>query len=158
METMGKDADGLLGWWGQEPIPTPEDPEGDLLKKRYEARFGEPPAGSWAFAYDNVFIWAAAAKRVGNVTDYRSICKAIIDYPYKGVAARYEFSPEFGNGVKFGPDQPVFYVQIQNGKFVRLRVTSDATNYDKGIYKVVPYNEKYPWTAKTKFKTPPWLK
>jgi len=157
LETMGEGANGIVGWFGQEPLPAPDDPEGDLLKERYEARFGIPPAGAWVCSYDTIGTWAAAVERVGDVSDYRAICQAIIDYPYEGKWGKYEFRLDLGNAAMFGPDMPNFYVQIQDGHFVRLLATGD-TDYDLGIYEVVPYNEKYPWTAPTEFQTPPWIK
>jgi|GEM_PF-324697 len=168
VETLDKDADGLFGWWGQEPLPTPSDPDGVLLKKRYEKRFGMKPAGSWMFNYDNFFIWKAAVERVGSVSDYPSICKAMIEYPYRGIGGRWEFHPELGNGVYAIPtaDQPVFYVQIQNGEPVRYAASfSDTTrvipgkkNSKDGIFKVTPYHEMYPWVKKAEFQIPRWIK
>lgn len=155
LETLGEEADGQIGWWGQEPIPTEDDPAGIELKRRYEERFGIPPAGSWVVSYDGIWIWAEAVKRVGDPRDYRAICQAMIDYPYQGKCAKYVFDAEDGNGMQASVDEPVFYVQIQDGKKVNIAITGEPDTVNH-VYHVLPF--PYPECDAGVFQVPPWIK
>lgn len=132
----GGEGDGVTGFTAAAPLPTAEARE---WAERYEARFNEeaPKNASVATCYDNVMLWAAAVRRVGDVEDYRAICEAIEDYPYTGLNGVYDFDEDHKIPAG-GTAYPQQYLQIQNGEIVAI------------------YAQLTPISG-TAFELPPWL-
>ncbi|MCA1786009.1 MAG: ABC transporter substrate-binding protein, partial [Desulfobacteraceae bacterium] len=85
VETMGKEADGLLG---EVPtaMPTPQapTPEAQAWLDKFETIWGHlPQAGSWA-AYSGVKAWATAVEAVGDEKNHDAVSDYIATKGYKG--------------------------------------------------------------------------
>jgi len=119
-DMIGEEGSGINGFTSAAPRPTEAS---RAWAERYEARFGEeaPKNASAATCYDEVMLWADAVKRVGDVTDYQAVCKAIEDYPYEGLCGVYDFDEDhkIPAGSTAYPQQGL---QIQNGKLVPIYV------------------------------------
>jgi len=119
-DMIGEEGNGINGFTSAAPRPTEAS---RAWAERYEARFGEeaPKNASAATCYDEVMLWADAVKRVGDVTDYQAVCKAIEDYPYEGLCGVYDFDEDhkIPAGSTAYPQQGL---QIQNGKLVPIYV------------------------------------
>jgi len=135
VDMIGEGGNGICGTTAAGVLHTDE---GWAWKERYEARFGEeaPLNASAATCYDEVMLWAAAVKRVGDVTDYRAICKAIEDYPYTGLNGVYDFDEE--HKVPESESYSQHFLQVQNGKIVELYIHLTPV-------------------SGTAFELPPWL-
>ncbi|GAH46231.1 unnamed protein product, partial [marine sediment metagenome] len=135
-DMIGVEGNGINGFTSAGVLPTEE---GRAWAERYEARFNEeaPKNASAATLYDEVFMWAEAVKRVGDVTDYRAVCKALEDYPYAGLNGVYDFDEDHKIPAG-GPAYPFHYFQMQNGNIVKLYVHLTPV-------------------SGTAFELPPWL-
>ena len=93
MEVASKYADGFTGYASLQ-VPPSLTFEGRAIESRYKKMFGksEMPFSVVPCVYDAVMAWAAAVKRVGKVDDYRAVCKALKEHPYKGMGGTYDFN------------------------------------------------------------------
>ena len=134
-DMIGEEGNGICGTAAAGVLPTAE---GKAWTERYEARFNEeaPKNASAGTTYDEVMAWASAVRRVGNVTDYRAICKALEDYPHQGVTGVYNFDDD--HKVPESPSYPQHFFQMQNGDIVTLYVHLTSV-------------------SGTAFELPPWL-
>lgn len=134
---IGEEGDGICGFTSSGPLPNAASV---AWAERYEARFNEeaPKNASAATCYDEVMLWAAAVKRVGDVMDYRAVCTAIEDYPYTGLCGVYDFDEDHKIPAG-GTAYPLQYLQIQNAEIVPIYVH------------LTPISG-------TAFEIPPWLK
>jgi branched-chain amino acid transport system substrate-binding protein len=134
-DMIGEAGDGICGTAAAGVLP---NAEGRAWTARYEARFNEkaPKNASAGTCYDEVMAWAAAVKRVGDVTDYQAIAKALEDYPYQGVTGLLAFDDE--HKVPESESYPQHFFQMQNGDIVTLYVHLTPV-------------------AGTAFELPPWL-
>ena len=134
-DMMGEAGNGICGTAASGVLPTAE---GKAWSERYEARFGgeAPKNASAGTTYDEVMAWAEAVKRVGDVTDYQAICKAIEDYPYQGVTGLYDFDDD--HKVPESESYPQHFFQMQDGDIVTLYVHLTPV-------------------SGTAFELPPWL-
>jgi ABC-type branched-subunit amino acid transport system substrate-binding protein len=135
-QMMGNEGNGICGTAAAGVLPTAE---GEAWAGRYKAMFNEeaPKNASAGTCYDEVNLWAAAVNRVGNVTDYQAICKAIEDYPYQGLCGTYSFDSD--HKIPESSSYPQHFFQMQNGNIVEL------------------YTHLTPVSG-TAFELPPWLK
>jgi len=114
------------------------DPKVTDFIKRFEAKYGKPPADSYAvMTYDGFHIWAEAVKRAGCVDCYRKIAREIRETAYEGLWGTYVFNPRDQTALYGINLLPVDWVQIRDGK--HLQVFPDK-------YKIAD------------FQKPPWLK
>jgi ABC-type branched-subunit amino acid transport system substrate-binding protein len=134
-DMLGNGGNGICGTAAAGVLPTEE---GRAWAERYKARFGEeaPKNASAATCYDEIMMWVEAVNRVGSVTDYRAICKAIEDYPYRGICGTYLFDDD--HKVPECENYPQHFFQMQNGTIVTLYVHTTPV-------------------AGTAFQLPPWL-
>jgi len=134
-DMIGEEGNGICGTAAAGILPTEE---GRAWAERYEARFNEeaPKNASAGTCYDQVMAWAAAVRRVGDVTDYRAVCKALEDYPYEGLTGVYSFDNE--HKVPESSSYPQHFFQMQNGDIVTLYVHLTPV-------------------SGTAFELPPWL-
>jgi branched-chain amino acid transport system substrate-binding protein len=139
METMGKEADGLMGFeMTAVYLPVAPTPEANAWLKEFTEKMKLAPRHPSSASYVGIMIWAEAVKAVGDPKNYRAINEYI---------ANHSFKTFLGNSVKFSEDHiitneswPLSNIQIQNG--VR------TTIYTKPGVKYLDY----------KFQTPPWIK
>jgi ABC-type branched-subunit amino acid transport system substrate-binding protein len=135
-EMMGEEGNGVCGSTAAGVLHTDE---GRAWKERYKARFGEeaPLNASAATCYDNVMLWAEAVRRVGDVEDYRAICKAIEDHPYEGLNGVYGFDEE--HKIPESPSYPQHFLQMQNGSIVELYI--HLTPVSGTVFELPPWLE-----------------
>jgi len=134
-DMIGEAGNGICGTAASGVLPTAE---GMAWSERYEARFDEeaPKNASAGTCYDEVMAWVAAVNRVGDVTDYRAVCKALEDYPYQGVTGVFDFDNE--HKVPESEDYPQHFFQMQDGDIATLYVHLTPV-------------------SGTAFELPPWL-
>jgi len=135
VDVLGEAGNGICGTAASGVLPTEE---GRAWAQRYEARFGEkaPKNASAGTCYDEVMAWAAAVRRVGDVTDYRAICTALEDYPYQGITGLYSFDDD--HKLPESESYPQHFFQVQNGDIVTLYIHLTPV-------------------SGTAFELPPWL-
>lgn len=138
METMGKEADGLLGFeMTAIYLPAGPTPESNAWLKEFTEKMKRPPGHPSSASYTGIMIWAEAAKAVGDPKKYREINEYI---------AKNRFKTILGYQIKFNEDHiipntewPLSIQQVQNA--VR------TTIYTKPGVKYLDY----------KFQIPPWI-
>jgi len=132
---LGNEGNGICGTAAAGVLPTEE---GRAWAQRYEARFNEeaPKNASAGTCYDEVMMWAAAVKAVGDVKDYQAICTYFEGHPYQGITGVYSFDSD--HKVPESESYPQHFFQMQNGNIVTL------------------YVHKTPVSG-TAFQLPPWL-
>ncbi len=139
METLGTEADGLLGFEMTAVYqPVEPTPEANAWLKEFKAKKKRVPSHSSSASYTGIMIWAEAVKAVGDVTNYRAINEYVGNNSFKSL---------IGPAIKFSEDHvitidawPQSHAQVQNG--VR------TTIYTKPGVKYLDYE----------FQIPPWLK
>ncbi len=119
VETMGKEADGLLG---EVPtaMPTPEapTPEAQAWLDKFETIWGHlPQAGSWA-AYSGVKAWAAAVAAVGDEKNHDAVSDYIATNGYKGETGWWKWDED--HVMRAGGDVPIAHYQVQDGEMVAI--------------------------------------
>ena len=134
-DMIGEAGNGICGTAASGVLPTAE---GRAWAERYEARFGgeAPKNASAGTTYDEVMMWVEAVKRVGDVKDYRAICKDFEDNPYQGVTGVLDFDNE--HKILESTSYPQHFFQMQDGDIVTL------------------YSHLTPVSG-TAFELPPWL-
>jgi len=138
LDMMGEQADGAVDQAYHGVLPTPE---GKAWKERYKKMFGKELRGLMEIVtYDELMMWATAVRRVGKVDDYRAVARALLKYPYKGIAGTYKFDENHCCPVT--PELPLFVYQYQKGKRVLIGLTSQKPVLVKGA----------------KFQIPSWIK
>lgn len=101
---------------------------GDDFVSKWKAAYHEDPPVSLAAAiYDEVNLWAAAVKKVGNAKDYPAIAEAIKSMKFKGLTGTFTFNGD--NYINTANDtQPTLLYQVQNKKRVLLMVGDQKQN------------------------------
>lgn len=96
--------------------------KGDDFVAKWKAAYHEdPPASLAAAIFDEVNLWAAAVKKVGDPKNYSAIAAAIKSLKFQGLAGTYAFNDD--NYISNADDtQPALLYQIQNKKRVLLMV------------------------------------
>lgn len=111
--------EGVIGMTLSAQLP---GPEGDAFVKNWEARYNEPPPWSLAAQlYDEVNMWAAAVKQVGDAKDHAKVVQAIQDMSFKGLTGTLKFD-ETRKIPTSDATQPAFLFQVQGGKLVPLMI------------------------------------
>jgi branched-chain amino acid transport system substrate-binding protein len=111
--------EGVLGMTLSAQLP---GPEADAFVKNWQARFNElPPYSLAAQLYDEVNMWAAAVKQVGNAQDHAKVVQAIQDMSFKGLTGTLKFD-ETRKIPTSDETQPAFLLQVQNSQLVPLMI------------------------------------
>jgi branched-chain amino acid transport system substrate-binding protein len=111
--------EGVLGMTLSAQLP---GPDADAFVKNWQARFNElPPYSLAAQLYDEVNMWAAAVKQVGNAQDHAKVVQAIQDMSFKGLTGTLKFD-ETRKIPTNDETQPAFLLQVQGSQLVPLMI------------------------------------
>jgi len=111
--------EGVLGMTLSAQLPTPE---GDAFVKNWQAQYNETPPWSLAAQlYDEVYMWAAAATAVGNVSDHAKVVQELQNMSYKGLTGTLKFD-ETRKIPTSDATQPAYLLQVQGGKLTPLMI------------------------------------
>lgn len=136
LKLAGDTANGIS--WATVIGPLVNTDQGKQWAKNFEEKYGSPPGFSIAaVTYDEVYVWARAVQKVGSFKDYRGICKAVLETPYRGICGTYYFDPKDQHAMSGNDKIPVHFYQVKNRKH-ELVILGDTM--------VSPY------------VTPPWFK
>ena len=118
-------ADGVLGMTLSANRP---DKEGESFKKMWHAKYNEnPPFSIAAQIYDELMLWANAAKKVGNVKEYKLITQEILKNPYEGITGSFKFNKE--HFVPAGDNTiPAHLLQAQSADTKQIMIGSSKKN------------------------------
>jgi len=102
-----------------------EDAAGDAFVEKWKAAYDAiPPVSLAAAVYDMVYIWAEAAEKAGDVSDFPAVANAIRELNYVGLTGTYAFNDQ--NYIDTGDaTQPAQLFQVQDNQRVRLMVGSN---------------------------------
>lgn len=116
------DLDGVLGMTlsAHQPGET-----GKAFAAAWQAKYGEePPLSIAAQVYDEVMLWADAATRAGDATDYAKVREELMRSDFAGVTGRLAFNEQYL--VPVGDDtQPSQLLQALNGEVVPLIIGTE---------------------------------
>lgn len=116
--------DGVLGMSlsAQRPNEIGQD-----FSAAWEAKFSEqPPLSIAAQVYDEVMLWADAATRAGDATDFDLVREELMRSNFAGVTGTLAFTDQYY--VPVGDDtQPSQLLQAAGGKVVPLRIGTQKT-------------------------------
>lgn len=99
----------------------------DFVAKWKAAYNEDPPVSLAAAIFDEVNLWAAAVKQVGDPKDYPAIAEAIKSLKFRGLTGTFAFNDD--NYINNANDtQPALLFQVQNKKRVLLMVGDQKQN------------------------------
>ncbi|MDN2565761.1 ABC transporter substrate-binding protein [Aquibium sp. A9E412] len=96
--------------------------QGEAFSAAWQEKFGEqPPLSIAGQVYDEVMLWAEAATRAGDATDYAKVRDEIMKISYAGVTGTLSFNDDYL--VPVGDEtQPSQFLQAIDGKIVPLMI------------------------------------
>ena len=121
-------------------IGTLPDAIGTNFRERYQEEFGSEAGLSQSGAQYDIFrLWAQAASRAGDATDFERVAEAVKNNTFRGVVGTYAFDSEELTAVPY-PDKvndpslgmPHLTYQIQNGE----QVLFSPTPYTNGSFEL----------------------
>lgn len=116
--------DGVLGMTLSAQLP---GPDGDAFAAKWKAAYNEnPPWSLAAQLYDEVNMWAAAVKQVGNASDHAAVTKALKEMTYKGLTGTMKFTDRFIIPTS-DATQPAFLFQVQDKTLKPIMIGSKKT-------------------------------
>jgi branched-chain amino acid transport system substrate-binding protein len=90
---------------------------GDAWRDRYRKRYKEEPGvGTAAGTYTSAMIWADAVKKVGDVKDYKEVCRIIREYAWNITGPLHVFNPIDQTAIYGEGLSPFLAYQVQNQK------------------------------------------
>jgi len=123
-------------FWGT--LFAPYGPKGEVWQDRYRKKYKEEPGvGTAAGTYTSTMIWAEAVKRVGDVKDYKEVCRVVRESSFNITGNNHVFDPSNQTAI-VGEGLSAFLVyQVQNLKHQ--------------LVSPIPY-------ATAKMQAPPWMR
>lgn len=100
--------------------PLVKTPEGSKAVKAFTAAYGNDPGLYGIVTYEEVRLWAAAAKKVGDPGDRAAVGAAIGTLDLVTSVGRVRFDPKTHLSVSGADGIPMIYFQIQDGKQVTV--------------------------------------
>jgi branched-chain amino acid transport system substrate-binding protein len=113
-------------FWGT--LFAPHGPKGEAWRESYRKTYKEEPGvGTAAGTYTSTMIWAEAVKRVGDVKDYKEVCRVIREYPYDITGNTIVFDPANQSAIVGDGLSAFLTYQVQSLKHQLVSPTSFAT-------------------------------
>ncbi|MGF1476540.1 MAG: ABC transporter substrate-binding protein [Geminicoccaceae bacterium] len=102
-----------------------DDEKGQAFVERWREAYGEePPLSIAAQIYDEVQLWAAAVREVGDVNDHQGIADVLRTITYEGITGTFVFNEQ--QYIDLGDDTlPPHLIQAQDGKQVQVMIGSE---------------------------------
>lgn len=121
MQTMGTDADGIVGWAGGYFGFPPATPETAEWLDRFMYKFGNPPSAGAPWMYNSTMMWAEAVRQVGDPTEYDAIVDWIENNKFQAMPGFRTLNLSVENRhVTPHAEFAGVYVQVQGGEFYTL--------------------------------------
>jgi branched-chain amino acid transport system substrate-binding protein len=102
-------------FWGT--VYAPFGTKGEAFRDSYRKKYKEEPGvGTAAGTYTSTMIWAEAVKKVGNVKDYKEICRVIKENPWNITGPLHVYNPVDQTAIYGEGLSPLVVYQVQKMK------------------------------------------